>query len=314
MPTQTIEQFIAHISRAGVARPNRFRITINTPTSLSQEIARLNRDSVFDQKKSLGTEKRRLEGVKDAEGAICIMAQNVSLPGWSASTVEHAHGATSRKVPYDKTQGEFDSSILCSGNMIEKRLIDAWYTHIFRPDHTVAYYDDIIGHIRVEMLNEMDEVVYSVDYTECYPLTVTPTSLDRTTQNTTATFQVTWCYHKMHASDEDYPKNESKLKLIQSQLDAQQQKLGINLPPPLQLPPAPPPEPHWPMAVITFWKYVDRIQKQMENGTLNTEIGRRLVLNAARELRAAAGEGFPGDAVDQALTHIGNLDFILNRK
>lgn len=175
------QDFIAYVKKYGVAKQNRFNIILTVPDEVSKKIG--------------------ITGASSTLSGISLMAQQVNIPGYNVAIQEAVHQNSTRKVIYDKSEGEFDITFICSGNMFEKRLFDAWKKTIFREDHTVQYYDDYISEITVQQLNEKDEIVYETTITECYPSTVGQLSLDRSARDSTQSLNVVFYFRKVKGDD-----------------------------------------------------------------------------------------------------------------
>ena len=173
MASNQLSSFINHIKKNGIARTARFRITFTLPKGL----------------------KVTSSTVQKSISLTCMLAD---IPGKSEQTADVTYGNYARKVVFGRSTGDFNTTFLLTGNYIEKKIFDAWHDTIFNDlSNSVNFYDDYIAGIKVESLNEQDNVVYSFELTEAYPIQVSPLKLDRTSQNTQMALDVNWAYHKI---------------------------------------------------------------------------------------------------------------------
>lgn len=199
-----LSDFVSHIKRYGVASPNRFDINIHLPEALNDLVMASTSNLYSEAENTFPEDPSTLNS-----RALSLMAQSVTLPGYNTSFVESQMNETSRKIPYAKSWGEFDVTFLCSADMREKKIFDAWQKYIFKPNHTQEYYDNIISDIVVGVNSKSayEETYHSTAYRmrvlEAYPLTVTPVTLDRTQTNAVMTFQVTFAFWKIERMEDD---------------------------------------------------------------------------------------------------------------
>ena len=194
------QDFIAYVKKYGIAKPNRFNIVLTVPKSVYKKIGAEQNSSTMI-----------LSGIS-------LMAQQVNIPGYNVAVQEAIHQNSTRKIIYDKSEGEFDITFICSGNHFEKKLFDLWKKVIFRPDHTIEYYDEYISDITVQQLNEQDKVIYETTITECYPSTVGQISLDRSARDTQQTLNVVFNFRKVKGEDGEGLSNISIPKIDRKEI------------------------------------------------------------------------------------------------
>ena len=178
-----VRDFISHIKKTGIAKSNRYDVVLSVPNSIRSKV-----DS---------TEPT----------SINLSAQSANIPGYNVAIQEAIHQNSTRKVIYDKSEGEFDVTFLCTGDHAEKKFFDKWKKSIFLSDHTIEYYDNYISDAVVTLLDENDKVVYSVNITECYPATVGAVAVDRTARDAVLTFNVVFNFRKVQPASNDQPVN-----------------------------------------------------------------------------------------------------------
>ena len=124
--------------------------------------------------------------------------ESAELPGRSHATNTQQIYGPIRKIPYNSSFIDTTLTFMCSNNSIaEKRYFDEWQDDIQDPDSfDVSYYDDLIGKVSVDIMNEKDEKVYSVDMIEAFPLNVSSISLGWGQTNDYMKFSVTFSFRK----------------------------------------------------------------------------------------------------------------------
>lgn len=202
----TLTEFISFVKRNGVARQNRFRLTFNLPQSvidkMGQELGTSFADGFVRQ--GITESQNRVNSSTLSSYALAVMCQSVTLPGTTVSTQDMVAQNSTRKMPFDKSYTDFECTYISSGNMIEKKVFDSWIGVMFNKDHTVAYFDDYVVDILVEVLNEADQVVYTYKLTECYPSAINPLSLDRSVTNQYQVFNVSFNFTKPKRIEDEF--------------------------------------------------------------------------------------------------------------
>ena len=174
MALQTVDSFKSRISSAGLASPNKFEIEFSKlPSGLS---------STFGNPRD-----------------IALMVESVSTAGRNVQSVLDITYGYRREVPYNApTYNPITISILCSEGLKEKVFFDKWNSLIVaqRPGFDNAYYDSIIGTMKVKTLDRTLSATntYEITYNEVYPKTVNSIEMNHSTQNATVRLGVEMAY------------------------------------------------------------------------------------------------------------------------
>lgn len=177
-----LSDFINHIKKFNIARMNRYRVVFALPIAIKDANA------------------------QKVISLTCLMAD---VPGYQEQTTSNAYGNLPRKIVFGKSQSDFTTTFLVTGNFDEKKLFDEWHAAVMNESNTsFQYYDNYISHITVDCMNEQDQVVYSFSLTEAFPIHIGQLKLDRASQNQQMVLDVTWAYHKIK-TDEDNMINRS---------------------------------------------------------------------------------------------------------
>lgn len=208
-----IQDFLAHIGKYGIARDNRFDFVLDTlPTGLMTNLSTLGIDSNATNK------------------GLSIMVKSISEPGINFSTVERNDNSLTRKVAYDRSFGDLDVVFICSANMYEKKLFDEWKNLIFKKNKMVEYYDNYITNATFQIRTQSSDyfdIAYRVKIKELYPVTVTPISVDKTTENQILTFQVTFVIRDITEDSPEYEDTTSSTTLSTTRTSNQQSELDL---------------------------------------------------------------------------------------
>ena len=203
----TVSDFISFVKANGIARQNRFRLTFNLPQAVIDKMGQQLASNLGD-----GIVRRNISGTRQGNGsgssvssyALAVMCQSVALPGLSISTQDMVAQNYVRKLPFDRTYSDFDCTFISSRNMIEKKALDTWATIILNDDHTIAYFDDYVVDILIEVMDETDRPVYEYKLTECYPFSINPLSLDRAGTNQYQVFSASFHFTKPAHVESDF--------------------------------------------------------------------------------------------------------------
>lgn len=203
-----LDEFVAHVKKYGVARPNRFRITFPLPAHVSEKVDIGGQENV---KEGLFASTVRVinhssvSGTReDAARSLQIMCQVASFPGTNVDTAELKAGGKPRKFAYGLSYDTADFAFLVSNDMREKKVFDYWIKTIVNPKTgNVGFYDDYIVDVTIEQMDEWGRVTHVVKLEEAYPTVVTPMELDMGSSNTAAMLRTSFIYRRQLLGEED---------------------------------------------------------------------------------------------------------------
>ena len=170
MPKFSASEFASNIAKKGLASPNKFKVRIKFPNSLtSPPLDELN-----------------------------LMVENVDLAGRNVNSAINIEYGVRREVAYNAPAYDpLNITFLCSQDMSEKRSLERWNNHIVKINNgfDVEYYDNYIGAITVQVLNKQDlSVEYEVEYKEAYPKVINAIPLNHSTTNQTMRVTASFVY------------------------------------------------------------------------------------------------------------------------
>lgn len=137
-----------------IARPNRFDVSLTVPSIIDSSASRL----------------------------LNYRCENAQLPGRTFATAEQKTYGPIEKFPYLTTYNDLELTFIVSDDMIEKYIFDSWLEKI-NPSSTnnYSYKSDYSTIITVNQYNLQNEVTYSADFIEAYPISVNQMDLDWST-------------------------------------------------------------------------------------------------------------------------------------
>ncbi len=259
-----INEFLAFVKANGIARVNRFRLTMNLPQVVVDRMANELGTSLDDGLSRSGYSESINKVYSPTLGAyaLSIMCHGVTLPGTTVSTQDMKHQNSTRKMPTDKSYSDFECTFISSGNMLERKVFDAWIGAMFNKDHTVAYYDDYVVDVSIEVLNESDEVVYTYKLSEAYPSAINPLGLDRSTANQFQTFQASFHFTKPKRVEDEFGVVRKRVVDSYNLQGVPQTLLGdISLTLPLM-----PSTSNMSVAAIDIYRNIEDMKDQVANG------------------------------------------------
>lgn len=157
----SINNFIASVKTAGMARDNRFEMVITPPSSL------------------MGS---------SPDSKIVLHCQNVQMPGMNFNTAPVLTYGEQREVVYNRLFEPINVEFILDNTMDVKRFFDEWQALIIDPvSRMVNYYRNYIGTVEIHQLDNTDQerVLYTAKVHEVYPKTVSPISYSATSKDVT---------------------------------------------------------------------------------------------------------------------------------
>lgn len=145
--------------KTGLARPNRFDVTIPIPLALTGTI---------------GADSRNLS----------FRCETIEMPGRNFMTTEKKMGsAPIEKFPYHTSYGESNMTFIISDDMNEKIFFDSWMD-IVNPttDYNFQYKTNYMVDITINQYNTSNQLTYSAILREAFPLAMNQLDLDWTSE------------------------------------------------------------------------------------------------------------------------------------
>ena len=149
-----LNEFISKVKSTGLAKTNRYRVTIATPALMT--------------------------GFMNSGRLITLFCESTSLPGQVISTTEQRIMGETREFPYSKFYDNITLSFYIDNNFEVKGFFDNWLNSVSNTQNKItSYYKDYIAPtVLIEVLPMDSEVsTYSITLHEAYPKGISPIQL-----------------------------------------------------------------------------------------------------------------------------------------
>lgn len=162
----SIEYFKSNFLSGGLAKPNRYQVII--------------------------------EGT--AGGTINMPAETIALPSRGFVTMEEQWYGPPRQVPIGR---KYDSSVIItfpvSRDQSERTFFENWMNDIVSPeDNRMNYEEGVVNKVmmKIQTLDELDDVTSTYELTEAYPSSILPTQLGASMRNDYTRIQIQFEYRE----------------------------------------------------------------------------------------------------------------------
>ena len=149
-----LNEFISKVKSTGLAKTNRYRVTIATPALMT--------------------------GFMNSGRLITLFCESTSLPGQVVATTEQRIMGETREFPYSKMFDNTSMSFYIDNNFEVKGFFDNWLNSVSNTQNKItSYYKDYIAPtVLIEVLPMDSEVsTYSITLHEAYPKGISPIQL-----------------------------------------------------------------------------------------------------------------------------------------
>lgn len=195
--TTSLGEFIAYVRKNGVARPNRFRVTMPLPKKVLKKMNHGNEGSSAVEQMIIKAATKAVTGPVESSKVLQIMCQVASMPGVNVDTTELKAGGKPRKFAFGLSYEPADFVFLVERDMKEKEIFDYWIKSIVDPkDAKVAFYDDYVTDVTVEHLDEFGNVTHGIILEEAFPVVLTGVELDMGTSNQAVMLRTSFVYRR----------------------------------------------------------------------------------------------------------------------
>ena len=149
-----LNEFISKVKSTGLAKTNRYRVTIATPALMTEFM--------------------------NSGRLITLFCESTSLPGQVVATTEQRIMGEAREFPYIKQYDNITLSFYIDNNFEVKGFFDNWLNSVSNTQNKItSYYKDYIAPtVLIEVLPMDSEVsTYSITLHEAYPKGISPIQL-----------------------------------------------------------------------------------------------------------------------------------------
>jgi hypothetical protein len=176
MAVVDIDSFKSGInSRGGLARSNRFKVTITS----------MGGSSAPDNK------------------AVELLCTAVTIPGRTVATQETQQHRETWKAPYTVIDDEVTMTFLLTNDFYARTLIEGWMMKVFNHQrYTVGYKNDYAGAVEITGVNSSSATqTYGVTLRNAYPTSMSAIEMSNDNENGYATMNVTFAYDYFDSTD-----------------------------------------------------------------------------------------------------------------
>lgn len=169
----SLSEFITTVKNKGLARPNRFEVSINLPKILDPSN---NKQTPSNWR---GFAKNNNYSDMSSLRDYVFYCDTAALPGASFSTDNATPYGELRDVPTNRVYDQIQLSFYVDSDYKVKKFFDCWTNAIIHPiTRNHAYYNEYTTTISINMHNEESNHTYRMDLYECYPKTIGSVQLD----------------------------------------------------------------------------------------------------------------------------------------
>ena len=167
-----VTNFLAQVSAKGLAKPNRFEVTINTPACL--------RSNTAGQQVSMMCDQALLPYTR----VLTSRQQIFGPPSFHPVGVDYNGEGISLQFYVDR-------------EMMVKKFFDGWVDGIIdRTTFTASYQENYLTTILISQLDEADLITYQVKLIDAFPVTVQALTLDASAVNQPHRLSVNFNFRK----------------------------------------------------------------------------------------------------------------------
>lgn len=202
----SISSFVSTVNRRGIARTNRFLVLI-PPVRAGNIFSNPIGNAIVTQ---VGAATRGNSSL-----GVALLCSKAELPAHSMMTTDKREFPKPMEmIPYTMNPRSTSLEFLCGRDMFEYYFFQNWQNDIVNRETNLAnYYDDYAVSMIVTQLDEKDNAIASVEFERCYPVSVSPISMNWSDKSY-ATLNVEMNYKKYRPIATPYSLAETALSLI----------------------------------------------------------------------------------------------------
>ena len=172
----SISEFVANLQKNGLARTNRFLVTVTPPSALqNSEIMR----------------------------QLQFQCEAAAIPGITIETQDYRSYDMPAKIPGQKTLENLDLTFRVDRQFKVLQFFKQWTDKIYDPNTgDVAYFDEIKGKVEVQLMGQDGYSVLKVTADEAYPVSVHQITLDWGNDGEYAKLQVSFAFRYLEIAPE----------------------------------------------------------------------------------------------------------------
>ena len=170
MSNFSLQEFKSEVNSRGLAKPNRFEISIYMPAAA-------------------GINSR----------IVSLFCESTNLPQQTISVKQQRIYGPAYQRPFGIDYGGdgINMTFLLDREMKIKTFFDGWMNRIIHPTEYYAFYENTyVSIIHIDQLDEKDNITYSVKLENAFPRSLSMLELNNTAQNQVHKLNVTFAYRR----------------------------------------------------------------------------------------------------------------------
>lgn len=158
-----IETIVGHLSENPLLEPNRYEVVITGPIEVGRHMA--------------------------------FNCSQAGIPGYNIGSFDHSNIGPKRKVPNEELFDDLSLTFYVGHHMDEVNTIHQWMRLIAGGEtYRIAYYNDIVADINIDIYDLMENRVGQVKFAEAYPVGMSEIELGYALDGP-STITVNFAYH-----------------------------------------------------------------------------------------------------------------------
>jgi hypothetical protein len=150
----SLQRFKEEIKGRGLARTNKFIVEIGLPELIQKDMFNLE--------------------------IVQLFCETASIPGVNIATQANRTFGEQREIPYDRNFEPFTLNFYVDHAMTVKSFFDNWLNSVIDPNsRTINYYEQYITDIKITVIGNNEDKIYTITLYEAYPKTIQSITLDQ---------------------------------------------------------------------------------------------------------------------------------------
>lgn len=161
------KNFVADISKWGLASPNKYSVEFALPRGADGSGGPLYPSPATQ------TQLQILGSSANAQ-SIAMRCSAMTFPGRGIQTLDDLEYGATKKVPFTTDYNAAEFSFIASKDLFERVFFEAWQSLVLNPvSNTVNFWDDYTADVTMSQLNtETEEETYSIRLKQAYPISL----------------------------------------------------------------------------------------------------------------------------------------------
>lgn len=220
--SNSLQQYIAYITKHSISRSNRFQVIIPLPAALQRKASEANQSRL---NRIINSEVVKVmssifgAGSTETTRALEMMTEQTELPGKQITTSDIKYNGDFYKLPYSVVYAAQQFTFVVSRDMYEKNIIDEWMNLIHDPvTHEVGYHDDFVTNIIINQLDVADNIVHSVMLRDAFPMISNPLVVSNAEENMAHRLMCMFAYRRWERVSESENIRNAATRLAETPL------------------------------------------------------------------------------------------------